>query len=293
MRSHLPPLLLLCLLAACQSAPDDDTPPARTPGLNLQRAEDNLLALLKLRGATDGAETVFYWEGQVYAQVPDEAPLHLFRYKGYSIGRFEVADTGFQWLSREVGLYCDPQTGEVLRRWYNPWLRDSVDVVQVWNDPVNFRGTLGTYQLRPFVEAPGGTVLLGGDAILFYPSPLPASRYPQYARSDNYHAAEFTTLTCRRADLDDPQQSSVPATLSWSRSGEFLPWMKMGQRPGQLYLHCQGYKVPGGFAGLPEAVQRYVTAQQPAFAHAPDTYSEPNATPWTYFRQKLETEGSK
>jgi len=45
--------------------------------------------------------------------------------------------TGYKLVSREILLYLDPQTGEVLETWQNPWSGETVRVLHVANDPVN------------------------------------------------------------------------------------------------------------------------------------------------------------
>ena len=45
--------------------------------------------------------------------------------------------TGFKLVTREILLYQDPKTGEVLEKWENPWTGEEVDVLHVANDPVN------------------------------------------------------------------------------------------------------------------------------------------------------------
>ena len=45
---------------------------------------------------------------------------------------------GFKLVSREILLYKDPVTDEVLATWENPWTGETVDVLHVANDPVNF-----------------------------------------------------------------------------------------------------------------------------------------------------------
>ena len=50
----------------------------------------------------------------------------------------EKRGKGYKLVSREILLYKDPKTGEVLSKWENPWSGETVDVLHVANDPVNF-----------------------------------------------------------------------------------------------------------------------------------------------------------
>ena len=57
---------------------------------------------------------------------------------------FLPLEDGYQRLHREVGLYTDLETGEVMARLDNPWSGESVEVIHVQNDPVNFSFTVET-----------------------------------------------------------------------------------------------------------------------------------------------------
>jgi hypothetical protein len=76
--------------------------------------------------------------------------------------------------------------------------------------------------------------------------------------------------------------------MTWTRIGQWLPWMEMGDKPGYLVYHARASKVKGGFAGLPQALKDYVLARHPVYAMAPGAYTEPNETSWTYYKNILE-----
>jgi len=62
----------------------------------------------------------------------------------------------------------------------------------------------------------------------------------------------------------------------------------MGDRKGNLVFACRGSKLEGGFAALPAQIRDYVMEKDPRFASAPDEYTEPNETSWTYFKKLME-----
>jgi hypothetical protein len=76
--------------------------------------------------------------------------------------------------------------------------------------------------------------------------------------------------------------------VGWTRISDFLPWMRMGDRPGHLVYHCRGYKMKGGFEQLPEGIREYTRKHRPEFAHAPEAFTSPNMTSWRYFKQLKE-----
>jgi hypothetical protein len=100
---------------------------------------------------------------------------------------------------------------------------------------------------------------------------------------------ELFDFFASRADLSDPALSSVPATFTWTRVGQWMPWMQMGQRPGWLVFHARGRKLEGGFDALPERLRRTAVDRAGTdFAHAPTTDRSPNATSWTRYRALVE-----
>ncbi|MCU0375178.1 MAG: DUF1838 domain-containing protein [Chitinophagaceae bacterium] len=108
--------------------------------LNLSEVKDNLDAYLKMRASLDTTEQpVFYASGKIYAYEPDKPWRHLYDFEMYNIARTQKmpGDSGYYLLTREMLVYKDPKTGEILKNWTNPWTGEVVEVLPVWNDPVN------------------------------------------------------------------------------------------------------------------------------------------------------------
>ncbi|GIW10670.1 MAG: hypothetical protein KatS3mg061_1727 [Dehalococcoidia bacterium] len=261
--------------------------------LDLNDPATNLRTFLRAR-ATLGPEPVVYWfTGNVYSYVPEERSRQLFGFEGFNIGRVTEAPGGYYLLTREAVFYKDPHTGEILTHWTNPWTGQEVEVVHVLNDPVNahlqLEGPRGGWQV-PVTEM-GDDVYFNVDALLFYPSPLPRSRFPRYSASEMYLAAELFQFFVKRADIENEALRSIPSSCSWTRLGPWLPWMEMGDHSGLVFYHCRGKKLEGGFAQLPAPIQEYVRRNHPEYQHPPAEYTQPNETSWTYFRKLLRQRG--
>ncbi|HEX9776334.1 MAG TPA: DUF1838 family protein [Actinomycetota bacterium] len=254
--------------------------------LDLNDQAQNMRAFFKARASLDGADAVTWFSGSVSAMIPGE-PWRgpLFGFEGFNVARAVEIDGGYELLSREAAFYLDPRSRAVLRTWTNPFTQTDREVVHVWNDPVNFRftaqGPRGPFMV-PWREA-GGRVFFLSDVFLAYPSPLPRAEFPESSQNDTYQAAELFGFTCARADLEDGAPSA-PATISWTRIAPWLPFMGMADRPGQLVYHCEGLKL-GSFDELPGWIRDEVAAHGEQFAHAPETWSEPSETSWTYFKK--------
>lgn len=267
---------------------------AGTRSLDLASPEDNAWAFLKARGSLDpNEEVVFYWTGEIFADIPTTiappgGPVFgqpLLKFEGFNIARFTPAAGGTQMLSRELALYLDPSSGEVLDCWPNPLNGGRrVRVLPVLNDPVNFvLGGGADY------TADGEDVTFSTNVFITYRSPLPVASYPSYSASDAYQSSEMFNFFVRRSDLEYLGHTSVPARISWVRVGQYLPWMQLGQAAGRLVYHTRGRKLLGGFSELPQRIREYVSSRAPDYEHAPSSASAgSNATSWRYFKAQVD-----
>jgi hypothetical protein len=250
--------------------------------------QDQLKRFLKARANLDGKDSVFWWKGYVYSYIPGQASQRLFLIEGYNIARIENHPDGYRMITREVTFYSDPVSGDILERWHNPLNGRDVQVIQVWNDPVNqefrYNGPRGPFAV-PAEDLGNGTTCLYFDVLLAYPSPLPRSQYPLNSQSDLYQGAELFQFFVDTTQLNDPTTTDIACSNSWTRFGPWLPWMEMGDCPGNLIYQCRGAKLSNGFASLPQHIQDYVMQHQPKYAEAPREFVTPNETSWTYFKK--------
>ncbi len=248
---------------------------------------------LKTRGDSSGAEVVFHWTGTVYSFVPGERRRELFLFEGFNIAKTIVKDDGFELLTREAAFFKDPRTGAILETWRNPFTDTDVPVVQIWNDPVNQDISISEEYL-PYVhrmlpsEDLGDQISFYLDIFPFYPSPLPRREFSEFSQNDLYQAAEFFQFFVSKSDIANPDLTTLPTNITWTRISPWMPFMRMGDREGQLVFVCRGQKLPGGWNDIPSHIRSYVEASNPHYSTAPQEYSEPNETSWTYFRKLWE-----
>jgi hypothetical protein len=269
---------------------------AKPGGLDLATPEGAIEAFRKVQCSTeDQHPTVYYWTGETYARVDGEPDKLLFKFEGMNIRQCVTVNDaargkGFRQVSREVLYYKDPVSGEILDEWKNPWTGDTVKVIHIANDPVNFRAPIFPKGLdgKPYK----GDINVLGDhwwgtttVPLFYRNPL-AGDYQDYV-GGMYHATEMFNFFGSMSDLTDPRNTSADVGVAWSRISEWLPWMKMRGRPGLLYFNGAGRKL-GGFSDLPEGMRKAIEARNPTFnAPPPADDARPNETSWTYFKKTL------
>lgn len=253
--------------------------------LDLTKPEDMLTAYVKVRGSLNPkTETVVYDEGVIYTVVPNQPIKAILKFQMYNIARFEKTDEGYNLITREMLVYEDLKTGTILNKWYSPIAKDSVEILHVWNDPVNSKSNAKTFNL-PLQKLANGQLCMWIDVPLFYPSPLKRAEWPASSRSDMYQAAELFKFYFSETDLNNKKLQSIPMQISWTRFSDYLPWMNMADAPGYLMYSSQGSKLMGGYNDLPQNIKDYVAATAPEYKNAPSTYVTPNMTSWKYFKK--------
>ena len=241
---------------------------------------------LKARAAIDERDVFIEWTGSVFAMVPGRRQERLFNITGMNVARgMQDEDGTWSLVTRELNYYVDPMSGELIHRWDNPWTGDRVTVMHVANDPVQ-------HQLRYPVPA-----RLAGNSASFvlemfptYPNPLGGNpKFKDYSPNPDYMASEFFQISVPLDELQDPDRATVDTmTLAWNRIGPWLPWMKMGDRPGQLVYHAYGRRV-SGYDDLSPLLRQEIEQRLPKYRHAPDRHTQKiNMTSWRYFEENFD-----
>ena len=243
----------------------------------------------------DSSPQVFEWSGYGYSRVPGEPDRRIFGLLGMNVrqcGQVEDPDkgTGYRLVSREIMLYLDPKTGEVLRTFDNPWTGEANEVIHVANDPVNGRPSFG-------VNADGsekaftyrdinGQYLINYEIPLFYKNAM-GGEYQKYI-GGSYHATEIFDFNGDVAELLDASQPVAYPVISWVRLAQWLPWMEMNGRAGMLYFNAMGRKLLN-YDQLSDLLKSEITANYPEYV-APPPLDDPrrNETSWTYMKKIID-----
>ena len=284
-------LPLALLLAGCAASGPATAQPADV-ALDLDDPADALSAMRKIQcSLVDGEPAVYFFEGNVFSRVPGERDRFLFSYEAFNVRTCVATDDGgFRLVSREALFYEDPQTGEILRTWDNPWTGEAVEVLHVANDPVNNTfspaGRRGPFSLgATFMD---GTGWLQFQVPLFYTNPL-GGEYQEYV-GGTYQAIEMFTFFFDEADVrSEADDKAEGTTVAWSRMSQWLPWMKMGGRIGYLTFSGAGKRLEGGYGALPQSVRDEVALNHPTYTEPPPLDDDrPNATSWTVFKDAID-----
>ena len=275
--------------------------PAQAETIDANSAEGYVALNRKIQCSTeDGSPQVFEWSGFGYARVPGEPDRKIFGLLGMNVrqcGQVEDPEKGigYRLVSREIMLYLDPKTGEVMRTFDNPWTGDANEVIHVANDPVNGRPSFG-------VAADGsgksfsyrnvnGQYLINYEIPLFYKNAM-GGEYQKYV-GGSYHATEIFDFNGDVAELLDAAKPVAYPVISWVRLAQWLPWMEMNGRAGMLYFNAMGRKLLN-YEQLADALKSEIAEKYPEY-RAPPPLDDPrrNETSWTYMKKIIDSRQSQ
>ena len=248
----------------------------------------------------DGKARFGTWEGRAYSRVQGEKDRHLFNVIGINTRQCTTVEDpekgeGFRSVSREVMFYLDPETGEIIDNWENPFTGGTVEVVHVANDPVNMHAPMfavgrGGKPLKLEFQRSGDVLVNRAEVPLFYNNPL-GGDYQKYV-GGAYHAMEIFN---NFYDADEMLNSDSIAfsRMAWTRISQWLPWMEMGSRPGVMIVNATGFST-FELGDLPEGLVKDLEERYPLYLTPPPSDDHrPNETSWTVFKQHLESREEK
>ncbi len=257
--------------------------------LDLEDTRDNLDAYIKTRSDVAGADAPLWTTGYIYSFIPGQRSKLLFKTTGLAISRTVKDDEGYAWLNRECLYFQDPESGEVLDSWFNPYLEREVEVFHIRNTSVNnryeYEGENGPFH-APYVEH-SGDVIFYSDLMFFGPSPLDVEEYPAYVGSPHYQGAAVYNHHAKRADLENPDLGAAPATLSWVSNRQWAPWMEMGSWAGGMIASTHGKKLVS-VKDLPRDMLDYMEANDPEYLRSPEQVDMSRTSFYEEFKRHVE-----
>lgn len=256
---------------------------------DLTDPHDVLMVNRKIQCSThDSNPVTYYWNGYAFSRRQGERDRRLFRVEGMNVRQCVSIDhpeygEGYQLVTREILLYLDPETNEILSEWENPWTGETVEVLHVANDPVNntsyVNGPRGPARWHGQTEGDGWWMTF--TVPLFYPNPL-ASEF-EAEIGGTYHATEMFNFFGQVDDLLDRNTHTADAAVGWVRISDWLPWMKMNGREGEIYMSTAGRKLES-WDDLPDFFKQDIRTHYPEYTDPPAGGDDrANMTSWKYY----------
>jgi hypothetical protein len=92
--------------------------------------------------------------------------------------------------------------------------------------------------------------------------------------------------------LDTKNPTAYPA-VSWVRISDWMPWMKMRGREGQMVFNAMGNKLKS-YDELPKVIKDEIALNYPIYTASPPVDdARPNETTWTMFKKWVADEKAK
>ncbi|MFN6566423.1 DUF1838 family protein [Dendronalium sp. ChiSLP03b] len=233
-----------------------------------------------------GLQLYYNWSGEIWWQEePDKPKEKLFSIIGMNATKVfikidpEYGEVGYR-INRELGLFCDPVTQEILTSWKSPKASKAIPVVHIANRIVQ-----GSVKPKKYLIPKGSEYITSVMEIpLEYPHPLAEdSKYLDYCPGEKFRGVEyFTSHVCR------PNVSNVPPA-QWARDCSWMPWMKLGYgHQAKLRFETTISRV-NSFEELNPKLVQLVREKVPIYEFAPMESDEPNMTSIQYFKKHFES----
>lgn len=206
--------------------------------LDLALPADRLKAFVKLRGSLDDRLVTSWVSARYYGVVGDEMrPLFHVRSAVFSRYRPAGEGGGYEAINAEIAWFTDPDSGQVLTQWRNPYTGREVKVPMGGYAPskIFIRPDLGYALAKPVpgleIEHEVLPFEVRGEDLYITERSRTAMRFAPGAKPFRY--AESNTFHARLAEVlsDSPH---VPSDVSFTNICSWRPWMEMGDTPGHL-----------------------------------------------------------
>jgi hypothetical protein len=244
------------------------------------------VAYLKLRARANDGDAWYWFNGTIDLMPYGEKGVTIVNIDCLNLRRVkQTGDKQFSITMWEGAVFTDPATGKIAETIRNPVNGRMVEPMHYREGPTEFiadengfrvlarenASPLGLSSFNFTWTLGGGHVWVERSQQLDIPNPLKVSEWPLESAGERLHGANSSTLHGMWADVMDPKQLMPPADMVFTASGDWYPWMLMGQRPGSVLYRAKGPR----FQSLEEAPARL---RQLVEAKHPELF---RPIPWT------------
>lgn len=271
--------LLGALPATLAASHSYAAPGAQLKGFDLSKPEDNVKLFAKVVGSLDGRTTYLQYYGEIFSVVPNQVQARILRLKGIAKSKWEqTGDHTYFRRNYDLGLFCDPETDEILETYQNPFTGEENIPLHYKSGPLE--GTIaptrsnGQPYLLPW-RVTGDQLSLTETAYGERENYLSPDTWPKASTGPQLY---FNTSSTYFADVDEvenPDLSSVTADHVWTFLTPFPAWMLVADMPGFAMWRWAARKIvdageldPVIVAGIEERVPNFFTDAQPWKEHS-------------------------
>lgn len=243
----------------------------------LDSPSELLEAYQRLSGSLDDRLVIWWMTGTRYGVV-DARSTALY---GMEVGMFHrwfrQDDGSFKAAFFELTYYSDPETGELLREFKNPYTGELNEVRHVRLGPeirhltVNGLSSPDNPMVQNYYSSLGPAVVNGNN--LWIPTSVEATiKFPK-PTAPEILLNIYTTVQGRLDDALNKALDSAPCSLEFHNVLKWEPWMQMGDHPGHMMSTASGRKLesldelPASYRAMAEEVHgKYIADPTAAMA---------------------------
>lgn len=228
--------------------------------LDLERPEDNLTAWMKIRASAETQDVYLWFTGTLDLAVPGEPIRPIVAVDTILLRRVQrLGEHRYHATDWEASVYRDPQSGEVVDEIENPSTKQRVRPLHYREGPVTFE-YVADRQPRlvglptPFEEKNepfrqpwrivGDDIWMTKELYIYGRKQwLDPAEFPEETPATPLNVSSIATMKSRWPEVRDPGKAAVATDYFYQATSDFLPWMKMGRKPGFVVWHEAGKKL--------------------------------------------------
>lgn len=274
---------------------------ARRP-LDFSKAEDNLYAVVKLRGDHSGKQVLQWYSGTLSLVVPGKLPTPVCRYQGIIRTTWTPqSDGSFKYRTFDLGFYGDLETGRHVEKVLNPLTGEMVEPTQVRDGPISSIYSVNgafpngakpdlTKKLNlPWVIS-GNDVWYSASFGFEFANPISPAQYPKLVNTDKVVQRSQFTYKGRLSELEDDKLTSAPAETIMVVTSTIHPWLMMGQMPGMQQIQTFSHKIAKAEDSSKE-MQEFLAKVMPDYLTKESPFEGAGNSFELYKRQRLDKTG--
>lgn len=263
-------------LAARQSYAGPSNP---LKGFDLSKPEDNVRLFAKVVGSLDDRTTYLQYYGEIFSVVPNQVQARILRLKGIAKSKWEqTGDHTYFRRNYDLGLFCDPETDEILETYQNPFTGEENIPLHYKSGPLE--GTISPKRSNgePYIlpwRVTGDQLSLTETAYGERENYLSPETWPKASTGPQLYFNTSSTYFADVQDVENPNLSSVTADHVWTFLTPFPAWMLVGDMPGFAMWRWAARKIidateldPVIVAGIEQRMPNFFTDALPWKEHS-------------------------
>lgn len=231
-----------------------------------------LQAFARLTGTIAGGEVLRWHTGVISAVMPGAAPKPLVAYDGLEKEIWTAnADGAFTTTYFDIGYFKALGGDQPMTTWENPLTGQS-------SLPMPFRsGKFGAVlrgaDFKREIDVRGDDIWFTSRPTVAFPALLKPEAYPEESAGPLHFFSVVRVDRGRVSDATNAAIVSAPLAWSYTLTTVWLPWMKMGQRPGAAVWTGVGGKYASA-NDVPATFKTFLAREQANYLAAGEPWDE-------------------